>query len=311
MYKNWIWHRIKIDTRIDMHRGDLEKEYAVSMEKIEYLMKYHHADKKGCKDSFVRHKAKLGCILYLLALSCVMFLCGCGAKAAEDEIVMRLSSDGVSESNASDSTENEVLQQSDKNITTVSGMSATSELSDIVEISNTTTNTDMTKSTQQTLYIYICGAVENPGVYELEAGSRLYEAVEQAGGLTESADETCLNLARQVIDGEQVVILTQEQTAALEKAGKYTPGQASTVSANATIGTSNTTTASTQTSKLVNINSATVSELTSVSGIGESRAQAIIAYREKNGSFRSIEDIKKVDGIKEGLFAKIKDKITV
>ena len=62
---------------------------------------------------------------------------------------------------------------------------------------------------------------------------------------------------------------------------------------------------------LVNINTASVSELTGVSGIGESRAQAIIDYREKNGAFKSVEEIKKVDGIKDGLFAKIKDYITV
>lgn len=268
------------------------------MEKIEYLMKYHHAGKKGCKNNSVFHRIKLWCIRYLLASSCAMFLCGCGAKAAEDEIVMKLSGSKVSESNASDSTKNE-------NMTPVSENSATAESP------NTTTNAGMAQGTQQALYIYICGAVENPGVYELEAGSRLYEAVEQAGGLTESADETCLNLARQIIDGEQVVILTQEQTAALEKAGKYTSGQVSTISADATTSAPNTTAASTQAAGLVNINSATVSELTSVSGIGESRAQAIVAYREKNGSFGSIEDIKKVDGIKEGLFAKIKDKITV
>ena len=296
------------------------------MEKIEYIMKHNHADKKVHKNVLVQHKVKLWCVIYLFvaALSCPVFLCGCGAKAAEDEIVMKLSSGEVSETNISDSArKNEGMQQTDKDMTTVSDSSATSEISatsdnpdtsektDISEMSNISDNVGMSDNTQQTLYIYICGAVKNPGVYELEAGSRLYEAVEQAGGLTEAADETCLNLARQVIDGEQVVILTQQQTAALEKAGKYTPGQTSIVSANSTIGVSNTTATSIQESGLVNINTATISELTSVSGIGESRAQAIIAYREKNGSFRSIEDIKKVDGIKEGLFAKIKDKITV
>lgn len=284
------------------------------MEKIEYMMKHNHADKKVHKNVFVQHRVKLWCVVYLfvVALSCPVLLCGCGAKAAEDEIVMKLSSDEASETNTSDSArKDEVMQQIDKDMTTVSDISATSEKTNISEMSNISDNAGMTESTQQVLYIYICGAVKNPGVYELEAGSRLYEAVEQAGGLTESADETCLNLARQVIDGEQVVILTQQQTAALEKAGKYTPGQASIVSANSTIGVSNTTTASIQESGLVNINTATILELTSVSGIGESRAQAIVAYREKNGNFRSIEDIKKVDGIKEGLFTKIKDKITV
>lgn len=145
------------------------------------------------------------------------------------------------------------------------------------------------------VYIYVCGAVALPGVYSLEQGSRLYEAVELAGGLTADADENCLNMARQVIDGEQVVILTQEEALALKEAGKYTDpsGEAA------------------QDSGLVNINTATVTELTTVSGIGAGRAQAIVDYREKYGSFGSIDEIKKVDGIKDGLFSKIKDKITI
>ena len=87
----------------------------------------------------------------------------------------------------------------------------------------------------------------------------------------------------------------------LKKEGKPIPGQEKIDTGQSMESSSN----------LVNINTATVSELTTVSGIGESRAQAIIAYREKNGSFQSIDDIKKVDGIKDGLFSKIKDKITV
>jgi len=148
------------------------------------------------------------------------------------------------------------------------------------------------------IYIYICGAVDFPGVYCLKEGSRLYEAVELAGGMTNDADKNCLNMARQIVDGEQIVILTQEEAAMQKEAGTYKfPSDQSTQE-------------TTQKSNLVNINTATVAELTTVSGIGESRAEAIIAYREKNGNFGSIEEIKKVDGIKEGLFYKIKDKIT-
>jgi competence protein ComEA len=139
------------------------------------------------------------------------------------------------------------------------------------------------------MYVYICGAVVTPGVYELEEGSRLYEAVDKAGGLTDEADETSLNLARELSDGEQIVVLTAEQAAKSEEEQQKAA----------------------ETSGLVNINTATAAELTAISGIGESRAQAIIAYREKNGGFSCIEDIKKVDGIKDGLFSKIKDKITV
>lgn len=149
------------------------------------------------------------------------------------------------------------------------------------------------------IYVYICGAVELPGVYCLEEGSRLYEAVELAGGMTNDADKNCLNMARQIVDGEQIVILTQKEADLQKEAGVYQyPAEQSMQGTTA------------QKSDLVNINTATVAELTTVSGIGESRALAIIAYREKNGKFGSIEEIKKVDGIKDGLFSKIKDKIT-
>lgn len=148
------------------------------------------------------------------------------------------------------------------------------------------------------VYIYVCGAVELPGVYCLRQGSRLYEAVELAGGLSGDADDTCLNMAREIADGEQVVILTQEEAALLKASGTY-PLE---VSVQDCAG---------KDSGLVNINTATVTELTGVSGIGEIRAQAIIDYREKNGAFQSIEDIKKVEGIKDGLFSKIKDKIKI
>jgi competence protein ComEA len=95
-----------------------------------------------------------------------------------------------------------------------------------------------------------------------------------------------------------VVILTQEEAALLKASGTYPLELSGQERAD-------------EGSGLVNINTATVTELTGVSGIGESRAQAIIDYREKNGAFRSIEDIKKVEGIKDGLFSKIKDKIKI
>ena len=144
------------------------------------------------------------------------------------------------------------------------------------------------------IYVYVCGAVNNPNVYQADEGSRLFELIEMAGGFTPEADRASLNLARSVADGEQIRVLTEEETA-----------QGMTlVSENAIVQTASD-------SGLVNINTASISELTSVTGIGESRAQAIIDYREKNGGFRSVEEIKKVDGIKDGLFSKIKDFITI
>jgi competence protein ComEA len=141
----------------------------------------------------------------------------------------------------------------------------------------------------KSIYVYVCGAVASPGVYELEFGSRLYEAVDMAGGMNGDADMTYLNMARKLTDGEQIVVYTQSEAAQIKE---------SVVIAE-------------EKSGLVNINTAGISELITISGIGESRAKAIIDYREKNGAFGSIEDIMKVDGIKDGLFSKIKDSITV
>jgi competence protein ComEA len=107
--------------------------------------------------------------------------------------------------------------------------------------------------------------------------------------MSEEADKTYLNMARVLTDGEQVVVYTTDQVVVMVEEAKVEAEQ----------------------SGLVNINTADISELTALSGIGESRAKAIIDYREKNGAFSSIEDIKNVDGIKDGLFAKIKDQITV
>ncbi len=139
--------------------------------------------------------------------------------------------------------------------------------------------------------VYVCGAVGSPGVYEVPEGSRLYEVVELAGGMLEEADEVYLNLAREVKDGEQIVILTTEQTLDLD-------GSVRTEDTERMKG-------------FVNINTASVEELTTLSGIGESRAEAIVEYRESHGDFQTIDAIMQVSGIKEALFAKIKDKITV
>ena len=231
-----------------------------------------------------------------LCLLSVIMLCGCNTQqdAKESELMIQLQ----------DKEENVSQQVTDTEIKTQEIQSETQK-----EITGNTVSAegDQTLQPQREIYVYICGAVNSPGVYQTTEGSRLFEVLALAGGLSADADETCLNLARAAEDGEQLVILTKEETAALAKKGISYVGAAGGTSTgnNGTNGTA------AQASGLVNINTASVSELTTVSGIGESRAQAIIAYREANGNFQTIEDIKKVDGIKDGLFSKIKDKITV
>lgn len=145
--------------------------------------------------------------------------------------------------------------------------------------------------------MYICGAVLNPGVYELSSSSRIYELVELAGGLTEDADEQSVNLAQFAEDGGMVWIPTKEESAA----GVTAPAGAADSAA----------TASSEDSGKVNINTADASELTTLNGIGDSKAAAIIAYREAHGGFQSIEEIMNVDGIAEGTYEKIREYITV
>lgn len=140
------------------------------------------------------------------------------------------------------------------------------------------------------IFVYVCGAVRKPGVYELPAGSRVFEAVEAAGGMNEDADTRILNQAQLLTDGEQITVYTVEEAAA--EASESVPGQH-------------------QDDGLININIAGVSELSTLPGIGQSKAEAIVAYREQNGAFGSPSDICNVTGIKEKLYARISSLITV
>ena len=160
--------------------------------------------------------------------------------------------------------------------------------------------------------IHICGAVKKPGVYTLAAGSRLYEAVEAAEGFLPEAAVDFLNQADKLGDGMKIYVPTLEEAAESLEAGKekdfisggedFTAGAIQKTGGNA---------GEKKEAPLVNINEASEEELCTLSGIGSGKAKGIISYREKQGSFRSIEEIMQVEGIKQGLFAKIKDSITV
>ena len=165
---------------------------------------------------------------------------------------------------------------------------------------------------QAMIYVDVCGAVANPGVFQLAAGSRVFQAIEAAGGYLPEAALTCVNRAGVLTDGQQLYILTQEE---MEWQG-LEPAEmagASDGQMNGSAGTGQNTgmTAQVQQDNRININTADEAQLTTLTGIGATRAQAIIAYREENGPFAAIEDIMNVQGIKEGTFAKIKDEIVV
>lgn len=162
-----------------------------------------------------------------------------------------------------------------------------------------TDETDRQEETRAAVFfVYVCGAVKVPGVYELEEGSRVFEAVRLAGGFCEDACEEYVNQAQEITDAMQIYIPTNAQVESgevrLREEGK---GPAESEKAGG--------------SSLVNINTADIDLLGTLPGIGESRAKAIIDYRESSGGFERIEDIMKVSGIKEGAFQKIKDKICV
>ena len=183
------------------------------------------------------------------------------------------------------------------------------------EKENEETNEEETKAVETSLAqtqsvsmitVYLCGQVCIPGVYTLEEGSRLYQAVEMAGGLTSKAQAEAVNLARILSDSEQIYIPDVSETVALTSA-MSNPSKDEMVS----YSVSNDSAAFVTSGTLVNINQASVSELMQLPGIGQVKAEAIIAYRNSNGLFSSIEEIKNVPGIKEAAFEKIKGMITV
>ena len=156
------------------------------------------------------------------------------------------------------------------------------------------------EETRTEIYVHICGAVMNPGVYALEAGSRIFEGIEAAGGFSEDACEDYVNQAKPLQDGQRLVIPTVEELEEARKNGTYQEPWMTDEDISLAVSDG-----------LININTATESELSSINGIGPGKAAAIVAYRQENGSFASIEDIMSVSGIGEGTFEKIKDKITV
>ena len=176
----------------------------------------------------------------------------------------------------------------------------------------------------QKIFVDVCGAVANPGVYELDEGARIFQAVDAAGGYLPEAAVNYLNRARSLGDGQQIYVPTEEEVAenlelALAKvpealteggnAGSLEEGGSSGGQLQDASGSDGSAGAVADDSR-INLNTADAGQLSTLSGIGQSKAEAIIAYREEHGGFTSIEEIMNVEGIKEGTFSKIKDKIS-
>ena len=163
------------------------------------------------------------------------------------------------------------------------------ELVEETDKSKDETQEELSEVVPTVIYVQVAGAVENPGVYELANGSRVYLALEAAGGLLSSADDSDINQASILEDGQKIYVYTaQERTeeAILEAEAEASDG-------------------------LININKASEAELTTLPGIGQSKAKQIVEYRQSNGDFSSIEDIKNVSGIGDGIFNQINSLIKI
>lgn len=153
------------------------------------------------------------------------------------------------------------------------------------------------EAVSDTVTVYVCGAVKEPGVYELCEGSRVIQATDMAGGFLENAATEYVNLATLLTDGQRVYIPTVDEV--LEDA--IPQEYAETAAKEQTSGSAS--------DGRIDLNHATKEELMTLPGIGEAKAENIISYRETAGGFQKPEDVMQIPGIKEGLFEKIKDKI--
>ena len=143
---------------------------------------------------------------------------------------------------------------------------------------------------QDLITVDVKGAVKSPGIYDLPVGSRINDAVQKAGGLTDNADSKSINLAQRISDEALVYVPTKEEATSQEM-----PSSASNNKEN----------------KKVNLNKASLEELKQVKGLGAKRAQDIIDHRESNGKFKSVDDLKKVSGIGAKTIEKLKEYVTV
>ena len=159
----------------------------------------------------------------------------------------------------------------------------------VVETTVLAEKTEVSTTQETVIFVDIKGAVKNPGVYQMKVGDRVKDALEAAGGLTEEADSQKVNLAKRLED--QMVIVVPKVG---EKVEEIPAGE--------------TRNEATKEGK-VNINTATVEELKTLKGVGEKKAEAIIEYRKKNGSFQTKEDLMKVRGIGKKLFESFQERI--
>ena len=216
-----------------------------------------------------------------------MLMCVCQG-CSDEEVMEIISEEADKEENADDSIEE-----------------ASDALAD-----NTEKTENIETNDSQSFVVYVSGYVNNPGVYELSAGSRVIDAIDAAGGYSKEAYDNYLNLASLISDGQMIYVPSEEEV----ESGSIERGVASGADGSGVGGVTGGNGGgnggnSSGSGALVNINQASKEELMTLPGIGESKADKIIAYREENGRFSTPEGIMEISGIKDGLYNKIKDKI--
>lgn len=167
---------------------------------------------------------------------------------------------------------------------------------------------------EEVVKVDIKGAINLPGIYSLTSSSRVIDVIEKAGGLTENADTSVINLSKKLTDEMVIIIYTKAEVRNFEE----TKEREATVQErcnqkdqNALKNDACITSTPNKVSGKVSINIGTIEELMTLTGIGEAKAKDIVAYREKNGPFKKIEDLKNVNGIGDNIFAQIKENITL
>ena len=229
-------------------------------------------------------------VLFLFSLC----LLACSDKGEMVELSLA-DEENLNESESSDRGEITSSGLDNSDINTYNVQSDSSENNNSVNVSHTVYQ-------EKSVTVYVCGAVVSPGVYKLMAGSRVVDGINAAGGMNPEAHEFYLNQAAMLSDGDKLYVPTKDEVI---------NDTASGVDSGLNIDSGMSNDKGCTDAAMVNINSAGIDELMTLPGIGQSKASAIIEYRNSYGSFSSTEDIMNVGGIKEGMYNKIKDKICV
>lgn len=189
------------------------------------------------------------------------------------------------------------------------------EAKEVLSVSKKESKQEKREETTTYYKVDIKGAITNPGIYTLKKESRVMEAIEQAGGITELADTSVINLSKKISDEMVIIIYTYEQVREFAKTKELEKQVQENCRTGGEYGLKNDACIETEQEEksigVISLNTATKEELMTLTGIGEAKAIAIIEYREQNGAFEKIEDIMNVSGIGDSLFAKIKENITI